>query len=221
MFYSQFFVALGASLLFYGIYFITTSEAAVINSTNAIWSQIISLIVNKEPITKSRMINTFICIIGIVLIMNPKLSQKNDMQRIIACLSVLLCSVLQAYGFIKLKQIGKEIRPTIITSYFHLAVILVMGVQHQYVTTFEYFDNYFLYILAYALFSLSGHLLQFRAQALVSFDKICNYPFSLMIYQIFFDYFLFGKILPIQGFLGGGLVVFGIFKQLQDDKKIR
>ncbi|CAD8184110.1 unnamed protein product [Paramecium pentaurelia] len=221
LFFSQLLVAIGASFLFYGIYYITTSEAAVINSTTAVWSQIISLIVNKEPITKSRMINTFICIIGIVLIVNPKLSQENDMQRIIACLSVLICSIVQAAGFSNLKQIGKDVRPTITTFYFHLAVIFVMSVQHQYVAIFEYFDHYFLYILAYALFSLSGHLLQFRAQALVSYEKLCNYPFSQMIYQIFFDYFIFGKILSIQGFLGGGLIVFGIFKQLQEDRKIK
>ncbi|CAK89954.1 unnamed protein product (macronuclear) [Paramecium tetraurelia] len=221
LFFSQLLVAIGASFLFYGILYITTSEAAVINSTTAIWSQIISLIVNKEPLTKSRMINTLICIIGIVLIVNPKISQDNDMKRIMGCLSVLVCSIIQAAGFSRLKQIGKDVRPTITTFYFHIATIFVMSVQHQYVAVFEYFDYYFLYILGYALFSLSGHLLQFRAQTIVSYEKICNYQFSAMIYQIFMDYFIFGKILSIQGFLGGGLIVFGIFKQVQEDRKIR
>lgn len=121
-------VALGAALLFYGINYTTMSEAIVINSTTAVWSQLITLIITRQPISGSRFFNSFICILGIALIVNPKFSGENDVQRIVACLGILVCSIIQATGFIMMRSIGKEVRPTIITFYFHLTVIFVMTI---------------------------------------------------------------------------------------------
>lgn len=61
--------------------------------------------------------------------------------------------------------------------------------------------------------------MQFRAQSLVAYDKICNYPYSQMIYQMILDYLIFGKVTSQLGFFGGAMILFGVFKQLREDRK--
>jgi drug/metabolite transporter (DMT)-like permease len=39
-----------------------------------------------------------------------------------------------------------------------------------------------------------------------------------MIYIIIIDYIVFGKVLPISGFIGGACILFGVFKQFSEDK---
>ena len=58
---------------------------------------------NSERITKSRLINSFICIIGIILVVNPTITVEDPFMHIVGCLSILICSVIQSLGFIIMK----------------------------------------------------------------------------------------------------------------------
>lgn len=84
---------------------------------------------NREKITKSRLLNSIICIIGIVLIVNPTLTVDDPFMHIIGCLSILICSVIQSLGFIIMKKIGPEVPTTVSTSYFHVMVIISSSLQ--------------------------------------------------------------------------------------------
>lgn len=48
----------------------------------------------REHITKSRLINSIICIVGIGLVSNPTFSVEDPLMHIIGCLSILVCSVV-------------------------------------------------------------------------------------------------------------------------------
>lgn len=49
---------------------------------------------NRERITKSRLLNSFICIIGIALIVNPTVTVEDPFMHIIGSLCILICSVI-------------------------------------------------------------------------------------------------------------------------------
>ncbi|CAD8193465.1 unnamed protein product [Paramecium pentaurelia] len=218
---SQLLGAIGSSIYFFGLSFISLSEAAILFSTNSIWSQLIVSCMKREHITKSRLINSIICIVGIGLVSNPTLSTEDPFMHIIGCFSILLCSIVQSFSYITMKQIGSEVSATIVTSYFHIMIIISSSLWQQYIGRFEYFTGYWFYILGFAVFTLFGQMLQFRAQTMVTYDKICNYTYSQTLYVIIIDYVLFRKILSLNGFIGGCLILFGVFKQLSEDKKLR
>lgn len=50
--------------------------------------------INKERITKSRLFNSIVCIIGITLIVNPTVNVENPLMHIIGCICVLWCSII-------------------------------------------------------------------------------------------------------------------------------
>ncbi|CAD8110226.1 unnamed protein product [Paramecium sonneborni] len=218
---SQTLGALGSLFYFYGINFISLSEGAILFATNSIWSQLMVSFMNGERITKSRFLNSIICIIGIVLVVNPTITVEDPFMHIIGCSCILICSVIQSLGFIIMKKIGTEVPSTITTSYFHIMVIITSSLQQQYIGRFEYFNGYFYYIAGFAVFTMLGQLIQFRAQTLVTYDKLCNYTYSQTLYIIIIDYVIFNKILSLNGIIGGSLILFGVFKQLAEDKKSR
>ncbi|CAD8076451.1 unnamed protein product [Paramecium primaurelia] len=218
---SQTLGAVGSLFYFYGINFISLSEGAILFATNSIWSQLMVSFMNRERITKSRFLNSIICIIGIVLVVNPTVTVDDPLMHIVGCLCILICSVIQSLGFIIMKKIGPEVPSTITTSYFHIMIIITSSLQQQYIGRFEYFDGYYKYIAGFSLFTMLGQLIQFRAQTLVTYDKLCNYTYSQTLYIIIIDYVIFNKILSLNGIIGGSLILFGVFKQLAEDKKSR
>lgn len=73
------------------------------------------------------MINSIICIIGIAIIVNPSINIEDKIKHIIGSLCVVFGSFIISIGFIIMKEIGKDVPPPIITSYFHIMVILTTG----------------------------------------------------------------------------------------------
>ncbi|CAD8131178.1 unnamed protein product [Paramecium sonneborni] len=220
-YYPKFLSAIGSSIYFYGLKYISISEAAILFATNSIWSQLIVSFMKREHITKSRFINSIICIVGITLASNPTINVEDPFMHIIGCLSILICSVVQSISYITMKQIGSEVSSSVVTSYYQIMIIITSSLWQQQICKFEYFTGYWFYLFGFAFFTLLGQMLQFRAQTMVTYDKICNYTYSQFLYVIIIDYVLFRKILSQNGFIGGSLILFGVFKQLSDDKKLR
>lgn len=47
-----------------------------------------------EHITKSRIINSIICILGICLVSNPNINVEDPFMHIVGCISILICSIV-------------------------------------------------------------------------------------------------------------------------------
>ncbi|CAD8104327.1 unnamed protein product [Paramecium sonneborni] len=216
---SQALIGIGTLFYFYGVNFISLSEAVILFCTNSIWSQIMVSIMNKERITKSRLFNSILCIIGVTLIANPSIQSQDPLQHVIGCVSILICSIVQSYAFIIMKQIGTKIPSSVTVTYFHFIMLILSSLQQQFIAQFEYFDNYFFFSLGFSIFTLLAQVIKFRAQTMVTYDKICNYSYSQMIYIIIIDYFVFRSILTIYGFIGALFIISGVYKQLIEDKK--
>ncbi|CAD8193339.1 unnamed protein product [Paramecium pentaurelia] len=218
---SQVGIGIGTLFYFYGVNLISLSEAVILFCTNSIWSQIMVSIMNKEGITKSRLFNSILCIIGVILIANPSFQSKDPIQHIIGCLCILICSIIQSYAFIIMKQIGTQIPSSVTVTYFNIIMLFLSSLQQQYIAKFEYFEGYFFYTLGFSTFTLLAQIIKFRAQTMVTYDKICNYSYSQMIYIIIIDFFVFHSILSINGAIGALCIISGVYKQLREDRQIK
>ncbi|CAK93526.1 unnamed protein product (macronuclear) [Paramecium tetraurelia] len=218
---SQVGIGIGTLFYFYGVKLISLSEAVILFCTNSIWSQIMVSIMNKEGITKSRLFNSILCIIGVILIANPQLKSQDQLQHVIGCLCILACSIIQSYAFIIMKQIGTEIPSSVTVTYFNVIMLFLSSVQQQYVATFEYFDDYFFYSFGFSIFTLLAQVIKFRAQTMVTYDKICNYSYSQMIYIIIIDFLVFRTVMSKLCIIGALFIISGVFKQLREDRKLK
>jgi drug/metabolite transporter (DMT)-like permease len=86
-------MAVGTGFVYQSLNYIPMAETIVIFQTNTIWSQFLIHLINKETITKNRLINTVVCFIGIILIVNPKFDNANSITHTIGCLLAFITSI--------------------------------------------------------------------------------------------------------------------------------
>ena len=212
------FLGLHFSLFFWGIRETSIANATLLANTGPFFTAIFSWI-NKEQVSKKTVLGLSLSFIGICVVQSPVFSLEDENTKgNLLCLASGLCL---AITYIYASKIRKKTSALVYSRSAFLIASLTIALVSVItdVSLFDFEKKHILWFLALGLFpSILGHNLLTYSIKYLTPTSVASIPLGEPIIASVFASFWFSEKISPEVFLGGGLILMGIFMVLQESK---
>ena len=212
------FLGLHFSLFFWGIRETSIANATLLANTGPFFTAIFSWI-NKEQVSKKTVLGLSLSFIGICVVQSPVFSLEDENTKgNLLCLASGLCL---AITYIYASKIRKKTSALVYSRSAFLIASLTIALVSIItdVSLFDFEKKHILWFLALGLFpSILGHNLLTYSIKYLTPTSVASIPLGEPIIASVFASFCFSEKISPEVFLGGGLILMGIFMVLQESK---
>lgn len=205
----------GVFLYYWSISLLNLSEAVVINKLSPFFVIILGGLILKEKIRPSQFIAVVLALVGIVILVNPKLNMD------ILPASIGLLGALSAAGaYTIIRELRHTDKPMTIVFYFCLSSTLVtlpLLLQNFVVPT----PIELLQLILIGVFALIAQLLMTNAYRYAPASQLSIYTYMNIIFSTIWGVVFWHESLEISFILGAGLIIFAGFINFYTARKAK
>ena len=195
--------------------FLPSSKATLISSLHPLLVSICGYFFLKESLTKVDVIAVFGAFFGVLIMnLNKTDSTKIETSEYLTSLGIILCSITVFLGVgvtLTIRLMNKHLHYLMNPAYFAFTLMfmaLCLLVAYPSIYNFEYYT-----VADVAIMAVSGFI-HFVAQNIISIafkyeeaSKISPLSYSVGVYLMISDFFIFGYLFSFTDVIGAGMVI--------------
>ncbi len=205
-----------------GLNWTTASQAGFITGLSVILVPIIALVLGQESLRKKSLFGAILAVVGLYL-----LNYVDRLQFGIGEFLVFLCAICFAFYIVFVSRYAPEADGPPFVALQILFMAFLMGIlavifapynpwEVSFLTGIQWFQIAYMGIGATAL----AYLWEHKAQQVIS-ATFAALAFALEpVFATIFAFFYLGEVLPGPSYIGGLLIVFGMFLAGREEKKV-
>ena len=201
------FAALNTPIVMYAFTEAPVTEVYTLIFCTPIWVTILSVFFLGERIKAPRIIAIISGLLGVVIILNPRVTNIS-----IGHLAAFISSLLSSGTVILMRKLGGKENPITIFLFAMFSIFFLAGINLPFVYRPMPFEDFFIMTLI-GLFSLSAGLLMQWGYKLSEANLIAPIQYTQLIWGILLSYFVFNEVIKsnvyygIPFILGSGLII--------------